>query len=124
MDDEKHFVEVLKKRLESRNLGVTEVFNGADGIKALRKVDFDVAVLDIKMEGMDGLEVLKIFKIMYPEMAVIILTGHGDEQTIQNAMDLGAFAYISKPCDFDELMATIEKSVDARAGKQFMPTIT
>jgi DNA-binding NtrC family response regulator len=111
VDDEKHFVEVLKKRLESRNLAVTEVFNGADGIKALRKVDFDVAVLDIKMEGMDGLEVLKIFKIMYPEMAVIILTGHGDEKTVQDAMDLGAVAYISKPCDFDELMANIEKSV-------------
>jgi len=111
IDDEKRFIDVLKKRLMTRNFEVSTAFSGAEGIQALRKKDFDVAVLDLKMEDMNGLEVLKIFKIMCPKMAVIILTGHGDEQTVHRAMNLGAFAYISKPCDFEELIATINKFI-------------
>jgi DNA-binding NtrC family response regulator len=111
VDDEKRFVEVLFKRLNSRNIDVTMAFSGSEGIQALRKVDFDVAVLDLKMEDMDGLEVLKVFKKMYPKMEVIILTGHESEQTEREGMKYGAFAYISKPCDFEELLHTIRKSI-------------
>ncbi len=111
VDDEKRFVDVLFKRLNKRNIDVTKAFSGAEGIQALRKVDFDVAILDLKMEDMDGLEVLKIFKKMYSKMEVIILTGHESEHTTQEGMKYGAFAYISKPCDFEELITTIRKAI-------------
>ena len=111
VDDEKHFVDVLFKRLNKRNIDVTTAFSGSEGIQALRKVDFDVAILDLKMEDMDGLEVLKIFKKMYSKMEVIILTGHESEHTTQEGMKYGAFAYISKPCDFEELICTIRQAI-------------
>jgi DNA-binding NtrC family response regulator len=111
VDDEKHFVEVLYKRLSKRGIDVTKTFSGAEGIQALRKVDFDVAILDLKMKDLDGLEVLKIFKKMYSKMEVIILTGHESEQMVGEGMEYGAFAYISKPCDFEELVMTIRKAI-------------
>lgn len=110
VDDEIHFVEVLFKRLSKRNMDVTKTFSGTEGIQALRQVDFDVAVLDLKMEDIDGLEVLKIFKKMYPKIEVIILTGHESEQTAQEGLQYGAFAYLTKPCDFDQLFDTIIKA--------------
>lgn len=111
VDDEKHFVEVLHKRLSRRNIDVTRTFSGAEAIQALRKTDFDVAVLDLKMEDMDGLEVLKIFKKMYAPMDVIILSGHESAQTAREGMKYGAFDYLSKPCDFEELLNTIKKTI-------------
>jgi len=111
VDDEKHFVEVLRKRLIKRNIDVATAFSGTEGIQVVRKVDFDIAVLDLKMGDMDGLEVLKTFKRMYSAMEVIILTGHGTEETIQDGMNLGAVAYLSKPCDFEELIATIKNTI-------------
>jgi DNA-binding NtrC family response regulator len=111
VDDEREFVKVLFKRLSRRDMDVTMAFSGTDAIQALRKVDFDVAVLDLKMEDMDGLEVLKIFKKMYPKMEVIILSGHESEQTAREGIKYGAFDYLSKPCDFKELIATINKAI-------------
>ena len=111
VDDEKSFVEVLFKRLSKRNINVTTAFSGAEGIQALRKEDFDVAVLDLKMGDMDGLEVIKIFKKMYSKMEVIILTGHGTEQAVREGMKSGALAYLSKPCDFKELLSIIKKAI-------------
>jgi DNA-binding NtrC family response regulator len=112
VDDEKSFVEVLYKRLSKRNIDVTMTFSGTEGIQALRKVDFDVAILDLKMEDMDGLEVLKIFKKIYPKMEVIILTGHESEQTAREGVKYGAFAYLTKPCVFEDLLDTIAKAVN------------
>ncbi len=111
VDDEKRFVEVLFRRLSNRDIDVTMAFSGEEGIQALRKEDFDVAVLDLKMEDMNGLEVLKIFKKMYSKMEVIILTGHETEQTVEDAMKFGAFTYMSKPCDFEELIDAIRKAI-------------
>jgi len=110
VDDEKGFVEVLSKRLNRRNIDVTTAFSGAEGIQALRKADFDVAVLDLKMEDMDGLEALKIFKKMYWKMEVIILTGHESERTTREGMRYGAFDYLSKPCDFENLIDKIREA--------------
>ena len=110
VDDEKSFVEVLFKRLSKRNIDVTKAFSGTEGIQALRREDFDVAILDLKMEDLDGLEVLKIFKKMYAKMEVIILTGHESEQTAQEGLKYGAFAYMTKPCDFEKLIDTIRKA--------------
>ena len=114
VDDETVFVEVLSKRLQNRNIDVTAAFSGTEGIQAVRKCDFDAAVLDLKMEDMDGLDVLKTFKRMYPPMEVIILTGHGTEETVQEGMKLGAVAYLSKPCDFEELFGVILKATEKK----------
>jgi len=110
VDDEKGFVEVLSKRLNRRNIDVTTAFSGAEGIQALRKADFDVAVLDMKMEDMDGLEALKIFKKMYSKMEVIILTGHESERATREGMRYGAFDYLPKPCDFENLIDKIREA--------------
>jgi len=107
VDDEKGFVSVLKKRLGKRDVDVTVALSGTEGIQKLRARDFDIAVLDLKMEDMDGIEVLKIFKKMCPNMAVIMLTGHGSEQAAREGLQYGAFDYLTKPCDLEALLAII-----------------
>ncbi len=114
IDDEKGFVEVMSKRLSKRNIEVRKAFSGTEGIQALRGEDFDVAVLDLKMEDMDGLEVLKIFKAMVPQMPVIMLTGHGSEEAARKGIRLGAFDYLTKPCELEELVQKIHEAVGAR----------
>ena len=114
VDDEVGFVDILAKRLGKRNMDVTSAYSGTDGIQLIRKQDFDVAVLDLKMEDMDGLEVLKIFKKAYPEMEVIMLTGHGSKHAAMEGIELGAFDYLTKPCELVDLMAKIREAYAAR----------
>jgi DNA-binding NtrC family response regulator len=113
VDDEAGFVEVMKKRLSRRNIRVTAALNGTEGIQVLRRNDFDVAVLDLKMEDMDGIEVLKIFRKMAPDMPVIMLTGHGSEMAAEEGITLGASGYLTKPCSLDDLLETIREAADA-----------
>lgn len=108
VDDEVGYVNVLSNRLRKRNVDVTKSFSGTEAIQVLRRHDFDVAVLDLKMEDMDGIEVLKIFKKMDPEMAVIMLTGHGSETAAKEGIEYGAFDYLLKPCELEELLAKIK----------------
>ncbi|MCF8082191.1 MAG: response regulator [Deltaproteobacteria bacterium] len=108
VDDEKPFTDVVSKRLSKRGMDVTAVYSGTEAVQAIRKQDFDVAVLDLKMEDMDGIEVLSIFKKAYPEMAVIMLTGHGSERAAQQGLATGAFDYLTKPCDLEDLVEKIE----------------
>lgn len=110
IDDEEGYLDVLSKRLTRRNLEVTTAADGATGIQALRRQDFDVAVVDLKMEEMDGIEVLKVFKKMDPDLAVIILTGHGSEQAARDGLAQGAFDYLTKPCELDDLLAKIREA--------------
>jgi DNA-binding response OmpR family regulator len=112
VDDERAFVDVLSNRLGRRGIVVTKAYSGSEAIRALRSVDFDVAVLDLKMEDMDGIEVLKVFKKMLPSMAVIMLTGHGSEHAAKTGIDCGAFDYLTKPCEFEELLAKIREAVE------------
>jgi DNA-binding NtrC family response regulator len=114
VDDEDGYLEVLSKRLNKRNLSVTAINNGAEAIQALRKNDYDVAVVDLKMEDMDGIEVLKIFKKMDPSLEVIILTGHGSEQAAREGINMGAFDYLTKPCDLVVLLERIEAAMQAK----------
>lgn len=110
VDDEQAYVDILSKRLSKRNFDVTAALSGAAGIKALRSQDFDVAVLDLKMEDMDGIEVLRVFKKMVPELCVIMLTGHGSEQAARDGIACGAFDYLTKPCELDELIEKIKQA--------------
>ncbi|MEI7449970.1 MAG: response regulator [Desulfomonile sp.] len=114
VDDEEGYAHILSKRLTKRNFDVTTALSGADGIKALRRHDFDAAVLDLKMDDMDGLEVLKVFKKMVPELAVIMLTGHGSEQAASEGIEFGAFDYLTKPCEIEELAEKIREAANRR----------
>ena len=116
MDDEEGYVNVLAKRLGLRDMEVTKSFSGSEAIQALRGQDFDVAVLDLKMEDIDGIEVLKIFKKMVPEMPVIMLTGHGSEQAAREGMKYGAFDYLTKPCKLEQLVKKIREAVCREKG--------
>jgi DNA-binding response OmpR family regulator len=114
VDDEKGFVDVLSKRLAKRNIHATQAFSGAEGIRLLRRSDFDVAVLDLKLEDMDGIEILKIFKKMDPHMPVIMLTGHGSEKASIEGMRYGAFDYLTKPHELAELVEKINEAIRPR----------
>jgi DNA-binding response OmpR family regulator len=110
VDDEEGYVSVLAKRLSKRNFQVETALSGSEAIRILRNESFDLAVLDLKMEDMDGIEVLKIFKVMAPQMPVIILTGHGSETAAREGMEYGAFDYLVKPCDLSELVVRIRQA--------------
>ena len=109
VDDEKAFVEVIAKRLSKKGFDVTKAFSGPEALQAMRKADYDIAVLDLKMEEMDGIEVLNILGKMAPELPVIILSGHGSEATAKEGIKCGAKEYLTKPCDFEELVGKIKR---------------
>lgn len=110
VDDERELIQTLSERLINRDVGSYAVF---DGQKALDFIDEDkpeIMVLDLKMPGIDGIEVLRRTKRKNPEIEVIILTGHGTEEDRKTCLSLGAFAYLQKPVDMDELSRTILKA--------------
>jgi DNA-binding NtrC family response regulator len=114
VDDEQAFVSVLAKRIGKRHIEVRKACSGFEAIQVLREERFDVAVLDLKMEDMDGIEVLKIFKKMAPNLEVIMLTGHGSEVAAREGMECGVMDYLIKPCDFDVLIAKIQQAASRR----------
>ena len=114
IDDEKDFVSILSKRIKRRNIDVTEAFSGTEAIQALRGREYDVAVLDLKMEDMNGIEVLKMLKILDSKLAVIMLTGHGSAEAAEQGIKLGAFDYLTKPCELEELLEKITAAYEHR----------
>jgi DNA-binding NtrC family response regulator len=114
IDDEEPYLRALAKRLIKRNFEPTITFSGTEGIQALRFADFDVAVLDLKMEDMDGIEALKILKRLSPGLEVIMLTGHGSEQAAREAVEFGAFDYLIKPCELEELADKIRSAAKSK----------
>lgn len=114
IDDEVGYVNVLFNRLTKRHFQVGKAYSGADAFQLLRQQDFDVAVLDLKMEDMDGIEILKILKKMAPELTVIMLTGHGSAEAAHDGIEQGAYDYLTKPCELEELIAKIREAHDQR----------
>lgn len=110
VDDEAGFTDVLTKRMSKRGFEVVSADSGTEAIRILRKEDFDVVVLDLKMEDMDGIEVLQVIRKMVPELPVIMLTGHGSETAAKDGLRYGAYDYLLKPCDLEELMAKIREA--------------
>ena len=111
VDDEVGYLEVLSKRLTHRGFNVTTASSGEEAIRALRNWDFDLAVVDLKMEDMDGIEVLKVLKRMDPALHVIILTGHGSERAARDGLAHGAFDYLIKPIGLDPLIERIRAAL-------------
>lgn len=112
VDDEKGYIDVLSNRLSKRSINATKAFSGTQAIQLLRKKDFDVVVLDLKMEDMGGIEVLKIMKKMAPEVPVIFLTGHGSQEAAREGISFGAFDYLTKPCELSQLIDKIHDAYE------------
>lgn len=108
VDDEEGFVNVLSKRLEKRNICVTTSLSGSDAIQKCRDSRFDIMLLDLKMEFMDGLEVLKALKEINIRIPVIMITGHGSLEEARESIDFGAKACLPKPYEFEELVKKIK----------------
>lgn len=108
VDDEVVFTKNMSKLLTSRGYVVTPVNSGDSAIRELEENDFDVVVLDLKMPGMDGITTLKEIKKLGLFTETLILTGHGAIDTALEATKLGAYDYLTKPCEIDELVAKIE----------------
>ncbi|ROL60905.1 response regulator [Bacteroidetes/Chlorobi group bacterium ChocPot_Mid] len=112
VDDEREFVQTLSERLLIRNIGSTIAFDGESAIEILENEEPEVMVLDLKMPGKDGIEVLKHVKATKPNVEVIILTGHGSEADREICMELGAFAYLNKPVNIQLLSDTMKKAYE------------
>ncbi len=108
VDDEKDFVEMLSLRLSETGERVTPAYSGKEGLDTLERKNIDVVILDIKMPGMDGIETLREIKRRFPLVEVIMLTGHGTTETAVQGMKLGAYDYLLKPADFDDLTSKLE----------------
>ena len=109
VDDEKEFVESLSERLELRNLKAKVAYDGEQALQAVQEDKPDVMILDLRMPGIDGIEVLRKMKKDHPKVPVVILTGHGTDKDKKEVLRLGASAYLQKPVDVDQLVGTLHK---------------
>jgi len=110
VDDEREFVQTLSERLMMRDMGSAVAYDGESALNLIQEDEPEVIIVDLKMPGVDGLEVLRKVKETHPEIEVIILTGHGHEEDRQLCMQLGAFAYLQKPLDINVLCQSIRKA--------------
>jgi DNA-binding NtrC family response regulator len=108
VDDEKDFVEMLSLRLKDDGHNLWAAYSGEQALSSLKTEPIDVVILDIKMPGMDGIATLKEIKNRNPVVEVILLTGHGAIDTAVTGLKSGAFDYLLKPADYQELLAKLE----------------
>lgn len=108
VDDEEDFLETLLKRMKKRDVKVKGVESGEKALELLDREPVDVIVLDVRMPGMDGIQALREIKKRYPLVEVIMLTGHASLEVAIEGMELGAFDYLMKPVDIDELLYKIQ----------------
>ncbi len=121
VDDEVAYADVLSNRLGKRGFEVHKAYTSPEALLLLRTQTFDVAVLDLKMPDMDGIEVLKIAKKEDPGLQVIMLTGHGSATACEQGLALGAFDYLMKPCELDTLVEKIHEAFEQRPAAQTDP---
>jgi len=119
VDDEVKFLNSIAQRLEMRGFDVTKASNGQEAVTAAGSGKFDLALLDLKMPGMDGTEVLTILKREHKYLEVIILTGHGSMDSAVECTKLGAFSYLPKPYELEKLLDTLKQAYQARLNKKF-----
>ena len=108
VDDEVDFLDTLLKRMRKRQVNVSGVKSGEEALEWLSGNAADVVVLDVRMPGMDGIETLKAIKESNPLVEIIMLTGHANLEVARKGMELGAFDYLMKPIDIDELLYKVQ----------------
>jgi len=116
IDDEEDFIRTLATRLELRGMRPRLAFSGMQGMEELETALPDVVLLDMRMPVLSGLDVLRRIRAAYPELPVMIITGHCSEQDRDQALALGVQGYYSKPVPFDELLGSLRVLQDASGG--------
>ena len=119
VDDEVKFLNSIARRLELRDFDVTKATNGQDALEIANRGSFDLVVLDLKMPGLNGKQVLEILKREHKFLEVIILTGHGSLDSAVECTRLGAFDYLPKPYELESLLEKLQKAYEARLHKKF-----
>ena len=119
VDDEIKFLQLIAQRLEIKGFDVITTSNGKDAIEVAGKNLFDVALVDFQMSGMDGSQVLKALKERHKYLEIIMLTGHATIDSAVECTKLGAFKYLEKPYNFEELVEVIKDAYQARLNKKF-----
>ena len=117
VDDEERFRTTLGKRLIERELEIATAGSGLEAIEELKNNPYDVVILDIKMPGMDGIETLAEVRKIKPGVEVILLTGHGSIDSAVEGMRLGAYDYIMKPCEIEELVEKIYGAFEQKTAR-------
>jgi len=119
VDDEAAIVDAMVKRLSERDFELLTAYSGQETLDVLKKDgDVDVVILDVKMPGMDGIETLKEIKSKHPLVEVIMLTAHATVEPAIEGMKLGAFDYLMKPAEIDELVDKIKKAEQIKRNKE------
>ena len=118
VDDEEEFVNSLAQRLELRNFETLTAFEGNTALALLRERDLDVIILDVKMPGLDGIEVLREAKRFKPLVEVIMLTGYATVPEAIEGMRLGAFDFLMKPTETEDLIAKIQNAHRRKAEQE------
>lgn len=119
VDDERDFVQTLSERLIMRDMGSAVAYDGESALTMIKDEEPEVMILDLRMPGIDGIEVLRQVKASNPDIEVIVLTGHGTEKDKDLCMELGAFAFLQKPVDIQLLSQTLIKANEKVQGKKF-----
>jgi two-component system, OmpR family, response regulator len=114
VDDELDFLETLVKRLKRRKIDASGISSGVEALQLIEKEHFDVVILDIRMPGMDGIETLREMKRKRPLMEVILLTGHASVESGMQGMQLGAFDYVMKPAEFDDILEKVRQAFERK----------
>ncbi|HEY4787882.1 MAG TPA: response regulator, partial [Bacteroidales bacterium] len=118
IDDDATFCVMLKTFLEKKGYSVKEAFSFSEGLKAAKSFSFDIILTDIRLPDNDGLELLTEVKSKQPQVPVVLMTGYGDIRTAVKAIKMGAFEYVTKPINPDEILFTIQAALrDGREQK-------
>ena len=115
VDDEEEFVQTLSERLTLRDYDITASLSGDDALEKIKQYNYDVVILDVAMPGIGGIDALREIKKMKPLTEVIMLTGHGTVETAIEGMKLGAFDFLMKPCNTEDLDTKIKKAQARKA---------
>jgi DNA-binding NtrC family response regulator len=119
VDDEVQFLDSIARRLELRDFDVTKACNGQQAVEVARRAQFDLALLDLKMPGLDGKQVLETLKREHKYLEIIILTGHGSLDSAVECAKLGAYNYLPKPYELDQLLEVLRAAYQARLTRKF-----
>ncbi|MFH1419225.1 MAG: response regulator [Planctomycetota bacterium] len=110
VDDEEELAFTVVERLKFRGVDAQAATSGDEALQLIKEQDFDVIVLDVKMPGLGGFDVIRRIKQEHPDLVVIFLTGHGVEEDAQEGMRMGAFEYLMKPVDIDVLVEILHRA--------------
>jgi DNA-binding NtrC family response regulator len=110
VDDEEELVSAVVERLELRGVEAVGSTSGEAALRLIEERQFDVVVLDVKMPGLGGLDVIRRIKARLPDLEVVLLSGHGSTESVEEGMQLGAFDYLQKPIDIDVLLGLLRSA--------------